>query len=368
MKQQFDRLAIIGLGLIGGSFGMALRRAGVVGEIIGIDTDPNTREDAVRMGAVDRSTADLPQGIRQAEVVVVATPVGQIPFVLRAMAPDLAPGTLVTDVGSSKGSVFLAATEALPPGVVFIGGHPMAGSERGGIAAANPYLFENAFYVLTPTPGQEHHFLTGRLLELVKSTGARPIFMDPWEHDRVVAAVSHLPHMVAAALVNTLAQVASSEVYFSLAAGGFRDTTRIAGGDPLLWRDIFLSNKERVLEMIDQFQAVLGSLRDMLASGQEKELVAALEDARRVRQEIPVKVKGMLAPLYELVVVLADEPGAIGRVAILLAQEGINIVDIEILRVREGEGGTLRLGLGNPESVQRAVSVLRAAGFTARER
>jgi len=368
MKRLCERLAIVGLGLIGGSVGMALRRAEVVGEITGIDTDPNTREDAVRMGAVHRATGDLAAGVRQAEVVVIATPVGQIPLVLQAMADHLAPGTLVTDVGSSKGSVFLAASETLPPGVVFIGGHPMAGSERGGIAAADPYLFENAFYVLTPTPEQEEHFLTRRLLELVKATGARPVFMDPWEHDRVVAAVSHLPHMVASALVNTLAQVASSEVYFSLAAGGFRDTTRIAGGDPFLWRDIFVSNKERVLEMIDAFQTALGSMRDMLAGGQEAELVAALDRARKVRQEIPAKVKGMLAPLCELVVVLADEPGAIGKVAILLAQEGINIVDIEILRVREGEGGTLRLGLGNRESVQRAVSVLRAAGFTARER
>jgi prephenate dehydrogenase len=368
MSKLCQRLAIVGLGLIGGSFGMALRRADVVGEIIGIDTDPNAREDAVRMGAVHRAAGDLAMGIRQAEVVVIATPVGQIPRVLQAMAAHLAPGALVTDVGSSKGSVFLAAKEALPPGVVFIGGHPMAGSERGGIAAADPYLFENAFYVLTPTPEQKDHYLTGKLLELVQATGARPIFMDPWEHDRVVAAVSHLPHMVAAALVNTLAKAASSEVYFSLAAGGFRDTTRIAGGDPYLWRDIFLSNKERVLEMIDEFQGVIRSMRDMLALGQEAELVAALDDARKVRQEIPAKVKGMLAPLYELVVVLADEPGAIGRVAILLAQEGINIVDIEILRVREGEGGTLRLGLGNRESVQRAVSVLRAAGFTARER
>ena len=182
MSKLCQRLAIVGLGLIGGSFGMALRRADVVGEIIGIDTDPNAREDAVRMGAVHRAAGDLAMGIRQAEVVVIATPVGQIPRVLQAMAAHLAPGALVTDVGSSKGSVFLAAKEALPPGVVFIGGHPMAGSERGGIAADRAF---REYSMCSPTP-EQRITISRESCWSWSSHRSEAHFHGPWEHDRVV--------------------------------------------------------------------------------------------------------------------------------------------------------------------------------------
>ncbi|MGI6037871.1 MAG: prephenate dehydrogenase/arogenate dehydrogenase family protein [Limnochordia bacterium] len=364
---RIKRLVIVGLGLIGGSLGLALKKGNIVEEIVGVDVDPASLQGAPVIGAVHWATEDLGAALDGAQLVVVATPVGQIPQVFSEMAPYLTPETLVTDVGSSKGMVVAAAQKHLPNPSQYIGGHPMAGSEQGGIAAAHAHLFENAYYVLTPLEGQ----IAGLevLRGLVKAVGAIPIIMSPEKHDQVVAATSHLPHLVAAVLVNTLQGVAAGEdIYYSLAAGGFRDTTRIAAGDPYLWRDIFFSNKAALLEILEAFEGELALLKDQITADSEAEVVKTLHRARRTRQTIPQRGKGILSPLYEIVITLVDKPGAICQVAFLLAEEGINIVDIEILRVREGEGGTLRLGLASATDVDRAMRVLQGAGFLVRER
>jgi prephenate dehydrogenase len=361
------RLTIIGLGLMGGSMGLALRQSGMIGELIGVDRDEEAMATALQIGAVHRVTRDLAEAVSQSEVVIVATPVSQITPIFRQVAPHLSPGTLVSDVGSSKGKIVQEARELFPPEITYIGGHPMAGSERGGIRSADPYLLENALYILTPW--EETTFLLEKLEGLVHAMGARSLILHPDHHDRVVAAVSHLPHLIAAVLVNTLAEAAQGDdVYLSLAAGGFRDTTRIASGDPYLWRDIFFSNKEPLLQMIEIFQQQIDLFKELLMGDGDEALVDFLVQARRIRQTIPEKTKGLLAPLFQIVVKLVDQPGAISQVAFLLAEEGINIIDIEILRIREGEGGTLCLGLDNSLDVEKAIDVLQQAGFSVGER
>ncbi|HEX6971432.1 MAG TPA: prephenate dehydrogenase [Limnochordia bacterium] len=366
-------VAILGLGLIGGSLGMALRRPGAAERsyrVRGIARRAATLEEAAAVGAIDSGTLDPAEGVRGADVVVICTPVSAIISTLSTIAPHVSEHAVITDVGSTKREICAAAWELLPERPLFIGGHPLAGSERGGVLAADPYLFQNAVYVLTPPPrrpGAEDGMQ--RLLALVRHIGADPLVLDPERHDRIVAAVSHLPHLVAAALVQTVVQASLEEpITLNLAAGGFRDTTRIASGPPDVWRDICLSNAGALLAALDRFQESLAAFKEAIAAGRAGELERLLSAAREGRGQIPLRAKGLLAPLWELVVQVPDRPGVLHAVTGILAEAQINIIDIEILRVREGEGGTLRLAVESPQALQRAVDLLVAAGYSARAR
>ncbi|MHB8171350.1 MAG: prephenate dehydrogenase/arogenate dehydrogenase family protein [Thermincolia bacterium] len=363
-----NKITIIGLGLIGGSLGMALVGKGLAREVWGVDIDPDTLETAVETLAVHKTTNNLAEGVKDAEMVVLAISVGLTKEVLQAVSPFLPEGCIVTDVGSTKAGVVELAEEILPPGVHFVGGHPMAGSEVAGISGADRYLFENAVYLLTPTDKTDEGALA-KVQSIIGAVGAKVFRFSPREHDTMVAAVSHLPHLIAAALVNTVAGVQDEyRDTLLLAAGGFRDTTRIAAGHPAMWRDIFLSNKVGVLEMISKFRRVLDGFEEAIEASEGTALLGQLEAARKVRQGVPAKAKGYLPPLHEVIVTVPDRPGMIAEIATNLGAEGININDIEILRVREGDGGTIRLGLAEPGSDDRAVEILRSKGIVAKKK
>lgn len=361
------RLAVVGMGLIGGSLALALRGRPPVAEVVGIDRDPRALELALSLGAADRVTTEL-DGVSGCRVVIISVPVCSIVTTAREIIPYCDPGTVISDVGSTKGAICREIGRFIPPEMTFIGGHPMSGSERTGIAAADRYLFQNAVYVLTPPDPCPDGAL--RLMEeLVRAAGAHPLMLTPDEHDRAVAVTSHLPHVTAAALVQALARVgASVPAAYQLVAGGFRDTTRIAAGNPALWRDICLSNRDALLDVIDEMQAALSRFRDVLARGDGPALEQAFDEARRRRSGLRLHSKGILGRTFDIVVHVVDRPGVIGHVGTLLAERGINIIDIEILRVREGEGGTLRLAFERPEAMEEAVAVLRDAGYPARPR
>lgn len=352
---------------MGGSMGMALRRSAGIQRVTGIARRADTVAEAVAVGAVDGGTTDLQAGVAGADIVVFATPVRTIPALVSEAAPALGPGTLVTDVGSTKAELCRTLPPLLPAGVEYIGGHPMAGSERTGIAAADPYLYQNAIYILTPL--RQDQAGLEKAHALVQAVGAHPLILDPEQHDRAVAAVSHLPHVVATALVLAVGQVTADDPrVLALAAGGFRDTTRVASGDPVMWRDICLSNREPLLEMLDRFMAVLKETRRAVAAEDGQELMDQMARARRVREQLPLRRKGILSPMSEVVVQLEDRPGAIHEVTGCLAAKGINIKDIEILRVREGEGGTLRLAFAGDDDLELALKQLAERGFVARRR
>ncbi|MBE3588722.1 MAG: prephenate dehydrogenase [Thermoanaerobacteraceae bacterium] len=358
-----EQITIIGVGLMGGSLGLAICRRGLARRVMGVDPDAENRRLALEAGAVHRTAPRINRDILAgAEMIILATPVGQVTAVLEEMRPHLSPGTVVTDVGSTKARVCARAAEIMPPGTWFVGGHPMAGSEYSGMAGADPYLFENAYYILTPpadTPGE----VVERVEQLVAGVGARVVRMTPEEHDRAVAAVSHLPHLAAAALVNTLMNLPEGESFVPLAAGGFRDTTRIAGGNPLMWRDIFLSNQGAVLESIKVFREQLDRLEGMIAAGDGEGIRALLEEARTFRRAMRDGTRGYLPVMYEIVAAVPDRPGMIAGLARGLGDQGINICDIEILRVREGEGGSIRLAFATEKEQEQAAVILRQAGY-----
>ena len=360
------RIAIVGVGLIGGSLGMAWRARGAAAEVVGVTRREETIAEALKVGAIDRGTTDPLEGVRDADVVVIATPVGLIVPMAKRIAPALRPGCIVTDVGSTKSVVCREIWADRGARYVFIGGHPMAGSEKAGVLAADLYLFQNAPYVLVPPEGCPESALE-TLVGLSKAAGAVPMIMDCDRHDAIVATVSHLPHIVAAALVNAAtARGKQYESLLQLAAGGFRDTTRVASGVEDVWTDICLTNAEQIAAALDAFQFELSRFRQAIERKDREALEAALKEARIARDSLPAKSKGILGSVFDLVVHVIDRPKAIHEVTGIVGEANINIKDIEILRVREGEGGSLRLAFENHESMLEAARLLEEAGYRIR--
>ena len=362
-----QQVAIVGCGVIGGSLGLALRALGEAGRfrVVVYDRDPGRARQAVEMGAADEAASNLVEAVQEAALAVLAVPaeaVVELAHQVSALAP---PECVVTDVASIKGRIVEALGVRLPGGQAFVGGHPMAGSERAGLAGADPYLFQNAVYVLTPLDDTPPEALQ-RVTELVRAVGAHPMLLDPWRHDAAAAIASHLPHLVATCLVLTAQACAGEDVpVFELAATGFRDTTRLALGHEEVWCPILTMNAPALLNALRAFRRLLDQMEQALASGDGAAIEDALARARRVRAALRLPAKGYGQPTWDLVVRLPDRPGAIAAVSGALGERQINIADIEILRVREGEAGTLRLGFGSQQAMQAALAVLRERGFTA---
>ncbi|MGB9885946.1 MAG: prephenate dehydrogenase/arogenate dehydrogenase family protein [Moorellales bacterium] len=358
------RICVIGLGLIGGSIGMALVQRQAGPEVVGVDIDPAVVAMASRQEAVHRATTDPAEGVAGADLVVLAVPPGRMGKVMRALAPHLDPEAVVTDVASTKEIVTREIETALPVGRHYLGGHPMAGSERAGLGAADPYLFENAAWALTPTARTTPR-ARQMVTWLVRTLGAHPLILSPEEHDLGVALASHLPYLVAVALVNTLN---GNEGAQRLAGRGFRDTTRVAASDPRLWREIITSNRARILAVLQRFQRNLQDLASAVESGRESDLEERLARGREGRRRLPSGLRPYLPALYEVVITIPDRPGALARVTGALGEAGINIADIEIMGVREGEAGSIRLGFAKEPEAARALAVLQAAGIRCRRR
>ena len=281
------RLVVIGVGLIGGSFALALRAAGLVGEVVGIGRGQANLDDAKRLGIIDRDVTlagDWTRELSAADLVLIATPVAQYPALLRAMAGKLGAATLLTDAGSTKQDVIAAARAALGPGFArFVPAHPIAGTEHSGAAAAFATLFRGRNVVLTPV-GETDPGAVARVGALWTRCGARVSTLAPDVHDRVFAAVSHLPHLLAFALVDAFANRADSAEIFRFAASGFRDFTRIAASSPEMWRDISLANGPALLAEIAAFRAQLDRLTAMVAAGDGDALCAVFAHARAARR------------------------------------------------------------------------------------
>lgn len=362
------RIAILGTGLIGGSLGLAWKQRRADCTIVGHDR-PEVLNAAADRGAIDAKAADPVTAVEDADLVVLATPLSATLRLLDQIADHVKAGALVTDVASVKTPVLEQAQEVLSPETPFIGGHPMAGSEEQGIAHASPILFENAAYVLCPSSDigpkqlEEQH---PDVLALITATGARPMLMDARRHDRIAGAVSHLPQLLAVALVNTVADVSESdEQALQLAAGGFRDMTRIASSPFSMWRDILIGNQGPVLDMLGHFTRRLQSMRNRLIEEDLDALDEAFESAHATRRAIPTDSKGFLHPLADVYVAANDRPGVLADMTTALTNADLNIKDIELLKFREGTGGTFRLGFEQDADAAVAVDVLAGAGFRA---
>lgn len=277
------KLVVCGVGLIGGSFALALKQAKAVIEVVGIDRDPLTLDAAMHRGVVDAVAADWPEAMAGADLVMLGMPVGQMAPVMAALAPHLAPDTVITDGGSTKSDVVAAARHCFGDKIAqFVPGHPIAGAEKSGVTAATATLYQGKRVVLTPL-AENGVLRVERVRAAWQQCGAQVSSLQPSEHDAVFAAVSHLPHLLAYALVHDLANRDNSDQLFGFAASGFRDFTRIASSHPEMWRDICIANREALLREVDAYMAELMRTRAALAAANAQELEAIFTVARARR-------------------------------------------------------------------------------------
>lgn len=280
---RIDKLVVCGVGLIGGSFALALRRAGAVGRIVGVGRRREVLERAAALGVIDGIADGWADALDGADLVLLAAPVGQMDAIMAAMAPHLKPGTIVTDAGSTKRDVVDAVQRHLGAALAdVVPAHPIAGAEKSGVEAAFAELYMGRKVVLTPLPESRPEAVQ-KVRDAWEACGANVVGMTPQEHDRVFAAVSHLPHLLAFGLVDDLAGRSNAPLLFSHAASGFRDFTRIAGSHPEMWRDICIANRAALREELDAYLAELGRLRTMLVEADGAGLEAVFERARRAR-------------------------------------------------------------------------------------
>lgn len=339
------KIAIIGTGLVGASLGMALRRLDGVASVTGYDRDAAQLATAHQRGAVTTPAGSAAEAAAGADIVVLAVDVSAVPSVAEEVAPALRSGAILTDVASVKASVVEAMQAAAPEGVHVIGGHPMAGSHEAGAAHASADLFVGATYLLTPTVDTDtdaYRTLHGLILR----TGARPLAVAPDHHDALVAVVSHLPQLAATTLMNLAADRARAEHagLLLLAAGGFRDATRVAASNPDLWVDICAENRDAIVAVLDDYRERVGALRSVVALGDETSLRQTLADAREARRTLPGKETATGA-LVELHVPIPDRPGVLAEVTTTVGAVGVNIEDLSISHAAEGGRGTLRLAI-----------------------
>jgi prephenate dehydrogenase len=278
-----NRLCIIGIGLIGGSLARAVKRSGFCAEVVGSGRDEMQLRRAVELGVIDRYEIDPARAVANADVIVLAVPLGAMEKVLRDIAPHIKQDAVITDVGSAKGSVVLAAQAVF--GTVpkrFVPGHPIAGTEKNGVEASFADLYQGRRVILTPLPHTDADAIAA-VRRMWRLAGAEVEEMSAAHHDEVLAATSHLPHMLAFALVDTLARMHEQAEIFRYAAGGFRDFTRIASSDPVMWRDICLANREAIVTMIDRFQGDLALLRESILAGDAKRIESTFTQAKIAR-------------------------------------------------------------------------------------
>lgn len=353
-----SRVAVIGTGLVGGSIGLGLARRGY--EVAGFDRDAARLQRAKELGAVTSVAGSVGEACVGANLVVVAVPVGAVAAAVCEALDAGAP--LVTDVGSVKAPIVGEVERARPDlASRFVGGHPMAGSEQDGIEGADPDLFVGATWVLTPTASTEEREYAA-LRGLVKELGAEVVTVTPQHHDVLVAFVSHVPQLAASTLMDVAtAHEEEHRALLRLAAGGFRDMTRIAAGHPAIWPDILESNRDAVLEALDAYLAALRYARDLVATGARADLLALLERARIARRNLPVGAMPA-TDLVELRVPVPDRPGVIAEITKLAEQLGVNVADVEIAHSLEGASGVMVLVVAAADA-PRYEEGLRARGY-----
>jgi prephenate dehydrogenase len=363
----FGTIVVVGIGLIGGSIASAARKRRLGEVILGVDTDADARDWAIEHGIVDDALSPKDAfkagwfAPRESMLVVLATPaIAGVDWLARLGEHGFE--GIVTDVASTKTAFVYAATSYLGPKAVFIGGHPMAGSERSGVRASSPDLFEGAYYVLTPTRETDVEAYR-RLHGFVTGLGARVVSVEARLHDDAVAIVSHVPHVTAAALINLAAsRAAHGEDLLRLAAGGFKDMTRIAAGSPELWTGICLDNAESLVGGIDNLIDELAAFNSYLLERNRPAVRAWLSAAAEVRRGLPAQWVPLTTALTELTIPMVDRPGVVSEITMAVGRAGCNIEDIEIEHVSE-DRAELRLVLTDEGDLAQLLRSLESFGY-----
>jgi prephenate dehydrogenase len=351
------QIAVIGLGLIGGSIGLAAReRLGA--RTVGWDIDPSALAAAGARGAIDAQSRSIAQAVEGAESAFVAAPVGALPELITEVLRRAPDHCVVTDVGSTKRAVVASHDDQR-----FVGGHPLAGAETSGIEHARADLFAGATWYLTPT-ATTSGILYERLYRLLSSLGAHPVAIDAADHDAILALVSHLPHVLANVLVDQASTALGADGERLPATGpSFRDATRVAGANSSIWTDIYLSNRDALITAIDATVDRLGSVRSALVVGDEQRITRWNDDAATARRRLAAGELASGADLYELRVSVPNRPGVVAQIALELGRAGVNIADLALHPAPSMTEGVVALWLAGTDTAARAQEIIGGLGF-----
>ena len=365
---QDKKVTIIGLGLIGGSLARALTHRMKFSEIIAINRNSESITQALLDGTISRGFNAINEYIYDSDIIFICTPVKRTEEYIQSLLGKVKQECIITDVGSTKGEI-IEYIDSLSAPPCFIGGHPMAGTEKTGYVSSFEHLFENAFYVLSSCKSTSERALN-TMIEIVKGIGGIPILLDAKEHDKITAGISHLPHIIASTLVNMVKSNDTTDGKMQLlAAGGFKDITRIASSSPEMWENIFLSNKLPVSKILDDFIELLSKFKDLIETEDSKAIYNFLQTAKIYRDSFSVvktgkkSVPGLIPSTFELVVDVIDKPGIIGEIASILGNNGVNIKNINVSNSREFEQGCLTISLPDLVSSNIAFELLSNDGY-----
>lgn len=356
------QIGFIGLGLIGGSIAKAVRRVHPDAKLIAYNRTQEVLNQAIRDGVIDEAAWDITAAFGSCDYIFLCVPVVTMRSFLKQLKGIIGPDTILTDVGSTKGDIHRAVSE-LGLDACFIGGHPMAGSEKTGYKYASDRLIENAWYILTPG-GEVPIDKVSAFSEFVRSLGALPLILTYEEHDYITAAVSHVPHVVSASLVNMVHDLDGREEYMrTIAAGGFKDITRISSSSPQMWEEICLANADKICTVLESFTRKLTDFRFAIRNGNREKLRLYFTRSRDYRDSFSDEAKGPIRRDFRLYMDITDEAGAIAEVASVLADEHISLKNIGIVHNRDFDKGVLRVEFYEDEALKRAVNVLKQKDY-----
>lgn len=361
------KIGIIGLGLIGGTIAKTIHRIHPQIEIIACDTNNDSLTLALKEGMIQKGTTFFTEEFSSCRYIFLCAPVQQNETFLKQLSSVLNENCILSDTGSVKSTIHEEIrSRGLSP--YFIGGHPMAGSEKSGFENATAYLFENAYFIITHDAAIRTELVT-EYRDFIASLGCIPFLMSPTEHDHATAAVSHLPHILAANLVNLVKKLDNEQEYMkSIAAGGFKDITRIASSSPVMWQEICGANREQILVLLDEFIRSMESIKDEIATNNQDNILDFFQQAKDYRDSLPIKKNGSLPSIFEIYCDLIDEAGGIATIATILATNGISIKNIGIIHNREFEQGVLRIEFYEESPMKKAILQLRKHHYTIYER
>lgn len=356
------KVGIIGLGLIGGSLARALRERRGVQNIVAVNRNTESLRKALMDGTITSGQNEVTSEILDSDIIFVCTPVKRTMQYISELSGKVRRDCIITDVGSTKAEIvdFVNTMESPPQ---FIGGHPMAGSEKVGYSSSFSHLFENAYYILSPCKTTSEDSIQ-IMTRIINGIGGIPVVLDSHDHDRITAGISHVPHVIASTLVN-LVKIMDSEngKMQLLAAGGFKDITRIASSSPEMWENIVLSNKHQIKEILELYIKLINEFKDNILAENSDWVLEAFSSAKIFRDSFASNSRGLIAPAYEVIVDVVDQPGIIGKIATILGDNGVNIKNINVSNSREFENGCLRITLPDAESVNIAFDLLTNSGY-----
>jgi prephenate dehydrogenase len=357
------KIGIIGLGLMGGSLAKALKIRYNNPYIVATNRSEDTLKKAYQDKMIDAYSTEVSDIFTGCNIIFICTPVSKIAEYVNKLLPYIDHKCIITDVGSTKGTI-IEDIEKLSDKVCFIGGHPMTGSEQTRYTAAKESLYENTYYILAPLKSVQDDQLN-LLVDIVTKIGAIPVVLAPTEHDHVVAAISHVPHVIAAAIVNLVNRLDTDKKYMhTLAAGGFKDITRIASSSPEMWQNISVENKIEILNILGAFKTLLSEYENMLLNEDSQALLNYFETAKNYRDTFSSRNIASFNKYYEILVDILDQTGAIATVSTLLSVNGINIKNIGIINNREYENGVLQIVFDNEQTRQKSITLLKKMNYT----